>query len=54
MKNKIVLTVTLELDDESKTAEYVAKEAREALASGWVYDVVEETCVVEVVDQEVA
>lgn len=48
MKNKITLIVELELDDESKTPEYVAREAREALASGYVYDVVEEICVVSV------
>lgn len=52
MKNKIRLIVDLELDDESKTPEYVAREAREALASGYVYDVVEEICVVSVADTE--
>lgn len=39
----ITLTVTLELEDETKTAEYLAREVYAALSSSYVFDV-EEKC----------
>lgn len=47
MKNKVQLIITLELDDESKTPDYLRKEVYNALSDNAVFDVVEETCTVE-------
>lgn len=42
----VTLTVTLEINDDSKTAEYLAREVYDALSSSYVFDV-DERCEVE-------